>query len=94
MIVYAESSAVLSWLLGESQQSLVLHQLSGADRVVSSSLTGLKCARGLARAAAASRLSKTGQLAALRLLDTAETAWDVHDMSERIIHAGARPFSS
>ena len=52
MIVYAESSAVLAWLLGESSQTQVLRELQGAERVVSSVLTGLVCARGLARARA------------------------------------------
>jgi len=49
VIVYAESSAVLAWLLGEPSQNVVLEQLRGAERVVSSSLTALECARGLAR---------------------------------------------
>ena len=50
MIVYAESSAVLAWLLGESNEPLVRDALDGADRVVTSSLTALECARGLTRA--------------------------------------------
>jgi predicted nucleic acid-binding protein len=84
VIVYAESSAVLAWLLGEPSQSVVLEQLRSAARVVSSSLTAVECARGLARARAAGRLSRTTELAALRLLDMAESSWDVHDLTERV----------
>lgn len=85
MIVYVESSAVLGWLLGEPSQSLVLELLRGAERVVSSSLTGIECARGLARARGSGRLSLTDELAALRLLDVAESSWDVHDLTGRVL---------
>ena len=46
MIVYAESSAVLAWLLGESNESLVRATLGASERVRTSSLTALECARG------------------------------------------------
>ncbi len=85
MIVYAESSAVLAWLLGEPTAARVRKVLTGADRVVSSTLTGVECARGLARARAIGRLSARDELAALRLLDVAESAWDVHDLSDRVM---------
>lgn len=86
MIVYAESSAVLAWLLGEPTARTVRAILSGADRVVASTLTGVECARGLARARATGRLSGRDELAALRLLDLAESSWDVHDLSDRVLN--------
>ncbi len=92
MIVYAESSAILAWLLGEPSQSVVLDHLRSADRVVSSSLTALECARGLTRARASRRLSRADELAALRMLDVAESSWDVHDLSERIVKGGREDF--
>ena len=82
MIVYAESSAILAWLLGEPSQSRVLAELRSATRVVSSSLTGVECSRALARALALGRISAADELAALRLLDVAESSWDVHDLSD------------
>jgi predicted nucleic acid-binding protein len=85
MTVYVESSAILAWLLGEPAQTAVLKLLTGADRVVSSSLTAVECARGLARARAARRLSATDELAALRLLEVAESNWDVYDLSDRVL---------
>lgn len=85
MIVYAESSAVLAWLLGEPAAMRVRAILSKADRVVASTLTGVECARGLARARASGRVSARDELAALRLLDVAESSWDVHDLSDRVL---------
>ncbi len=85
MIVYAESSAILSWLLGEPSQSRVLAELRLATRVVSSSLTGVECTRALARARALGRISGADELAALRLLDVAESSWDVLDVSDLVM---------
>jgi len=85
MIVYAESSAVLAWLLGEPSQALVTRALREAERVVSSALTGLECARGLARARSTRRLTAAEELAALRLLDVAESNWDVHEITSTIV---------
>ncbi len=85
MIIYAESSGVLTWLLGEPTGDLVRRALTDADRVVASSLTAVECARSLARARSTGRVTATGELAALRLLDVAESNWDVHDLSERVL---------
>lgn len=85
MIVYAESSAVLAWLLGEPSAPEVRRVLAAADRVVASSLTALECARSLLRARAAGRIAAGEELAALRLLDVAESSWDVHDLSSRVV---------
>lgn len=92
MIVYAESSAVLAWLLGEPVAGKVRRILAGADRVVASTLTGVECARGLSRARAAGRLGARDELAALRLLDVAESNWDVHDLSDRVLARGRARF--
>ena len=56
MIVYAESSAVLAWLLGEADGKPVRRLLAEAERVVASTLTPLECARSLARGVATGRL--------------------------------------
>ncbi len=85
MIVYAESSAVLAWLMGESNEPLVRVALDGADRVVTSSLTALECARGLTRAKLAGRISTMQELATLRVLDDAESTWDVHVLTDGVV---------
>lgn len=94
MIVYVESSAILAWLLGEPSEMVALRELQGADSVVTSSLTAVECSRGLARARALGRVSVADELAALRLLDVAESSWDVHDLSERVMVRARAAFPS
>ena len=51
MSLYAESSAVLRWLLGETGGELTRSTLAGADLVLASELTLIECERALIRAA-------------------------------------------
>ncbi len=85
MIVYAESSAVLAWILGEPSAGGVRKLLVGADRVVTSALTATECGRAIVRAGREGRLSEAEELAALRLLDVAERNWDVHAITDRVL---------
>lgn len=62
MIVYAESSAVLSWLLGEPPGPAVRRVLEAAAFVVTSDLTFVECDRALHSARSLGQLS--GELAA------------------------------
>ena len=50
MNLYAESSAVLAWLLGEEDGNRVREFLSGAELVTASDLTLIECDRVLLRA--------------------------------------------
>ncbi len=50
MIVYAESSAVFSWLLGEPAGPVVRRTLEAAEFVVASDLTLVECDRAFHRA--------------------------------------------
>ncbi len=92
MIVYAESSAVLAWLLGEPTAEEVRTCLVSAGAVVTSSLTSLECARGLARARVLGRIHASDELAALRILDTAVAAWSIHDLTDRVLTGARCPF--
>jgi hypothetical protein len=47
--MYAETSAVLRWLLNQQYAEQVRLELERADRVVASCLTPLECRRVLAR---------------------------------------------
>lgn len=92
MIAYAESSAVLAWLLGEPAGADVRRLLEGAERVVSSTLTQVECARALARGVGSERLGRGDELAALRLMDEAATAWVTLEMSGRVLARARAPF--
>lgn len=50
MILYAESSAVLAWLLGEPDSERVREALASAELMLSSELTLIECERVLIRA--------------------------------------------
>jgi uncharacterized protein with PIN domain len=91
-VVYAESSAVLAWLLEEPGQFAVTTELANADRVVTSALTLIECSRALARARGAKRVKPTEELAALRLLDQAAASWSVHDISDRVAQRARETF--
>jgi uncharacterized protein with PIN domain len=83
-VIYAESSAVLAWLLDEPGQRAVVDALAGADQVVTSALTVIECSRALARARETKRVKPAEELAALRLLDQAAASWNVLDISDRV----------
>ena len=92
MIVYVESSAVATWLLGEPAQDLVLEHLRKASRVVTSSLTAVECARAIQRGRVSGVLKATESLALLRLLDESQSTWDQHELSEPILRRAADSF--
>ena len=92
MIVYAESSAVLAWLLGEADGKPVRRLLAEAERVVASTLTPLECARSLARGVATGRVKDGDELIARRLLDEASRGWALLEMSGSVMDRAARRF--
>ncbi len=91
MILYVESSAVLAWLLNEPGAPAVLQQLRAAERVCTSVLTGVECARALTRARQMGRLSRVEELAASQLLATAEAGWDLFAMTDAVLVRARAP---
>lgn len=91
MILYAESSAVLAWLLNEPGAPAVLQQLRAAERVCTSTLTGVECARALTRARQMGRLTRVEELAASQLLATAEAGWDLFAMTDAVLVRARAP---
>ncbi|HEY4218714.1 MAG TPA: type II toxin-antitoxin system VapC family toxin [Gemmatimonadaceae bacterium] len=84
-IVYAESSGVLAWLLGEPVQDAVREILTAADEVVTSALTAVECGRGLQRARLDRRISAAHETTVMRFLDDALAGWHVVDLSDDVI---------
>lgn len=85
MIAYAESSAVLAWLLDEKDADAIRACLTDAERVVASTLTSVECARALARGVATDRFDGKDQFAARHLLDNAATTWDTLELTGRVL---------
>ncbi|HXT16059.1 MAG TPA: type II toxin-antitoxin system VapC family toxin [Gemmatimonadaceae bacterium] len=91
-VVYAESSAVLTWLLGEPGQDAVIRVLESAESTVTSAITVVECARALVRARHTRRITAADETAALRLLDDTSQAWNILDVTDDVIAAACRRF--
>ena len=92
MNLYAESSAVLAWLLGGSKGADVREQLSGAQRVFTSDLTLIECDRVLNRAAALQELGDAEVTEDRRLLGTAAEHWTTFAIDTEVVERSRRPF--
>jgi predicted nucleic acid-binding protein len=90
--LYAESSAVLAWLLLEREGLRVDRLLTAAESVISSDLTLIECDRALLRAAATGRLSATEASDRKRELSALASAWSVLRISPEIVERARRPF--
>lgn len=91
-VVYAESSAVLTWLLGEPRQDAVIRAFESTDTVVTSAITIVECARALARARAMRRIQADDEREALRLFDDTLRGWNVLDVTDDVVAAARRRF--
>jgi uncharacterized protein with PIN domain len=75
MSVYAESSAVLTWLLGEPRAAEVREALASADLVLSSDVTLVECERVLIRATVLNELSEAEAASRRATLADAAARW-------------------
>jgi predicted nucleic acid-binding protein len=90
--LYAESSAVLGWLLAEETAGVVLEALDGAEMVVASELTLIECDRTLLRARAAGELSDFEAARRRNLLEAASAHWNLLPLGRDIVERARRPF--
>ncbi len=92
MRVYAESCAVLAWLLGDDTTGAVVRVLAEAEIVVASELTLLECERVLHRAVVLGELDEA--TAADRRAHLAQMAshWHILTLSGDVIDRARRPF--
>jgi predicted nucleic acid-binding protein len=90
--VYAESSAILAWLLDEASGSPVREILATAEVVIASDLTLIESDRVLLRAVALGEL-KEGEAADRRgHLMTAASHWHLLRISPEIVERARQPF--
>ena len=92
MILYAESSAVLAWLLGESRGMAVRDALADAELVLASDLTALECHRVLTRALAMDRLSEADTSTLRARLARTAAHWVSLRVDEEALERARRPF--
>ena len=84
MILYAESSAVLSWLFNDTFGKAVSQTLAKARIVLTSRLTITECQRVLIRAKQQSVLNEISFNSALNSLMHASATWSVMDITNAI----------
>ena len=94
MRVYAESSAVLAWLLGEEASARVRRVLTDAEIVVASDLTLIECDRVLLRAVTLGELTEADAADRHAHLTAAVSHWHVLRISADIVERARLPFPS
>ena len=90
--IYLESSAVLTWMLGQSRADDVRAAVDAADVVATSSLTFAETDRALVRTEA-ERLMRAADAQKLRgLLRRAKAGWVSMAVTEEVLERAGRPF--
>lgn len=92
MSLYAESSAVLAWLLDESSGPDVRDLLAAADVVVASDLTLIECDRVLLRAATLDELTEADAADRRAHLTMASSHWHVLHIGPEVVARARQPF--
>ncbi|GAC1674936.1 MAG: hypothetical protein NVS9B2_24730 [Steroidobacteraceae bacterium] len=92
MNLYAESSAVLGWLLDEKSSTDVRQSLAAAEIIVASDLTLIECDRVLVRAAALGELTEAEAADRRSYLAAASTHWQILRIAPEIVDRARQPF--
>ena len=92
MNLYAESSAILAWLLDEASASNVRRLLSDAEIIVASDLTLIECDRVLIRAITLGELTEAEGADRRALLSSAASHWHVLRIAQEVVDRARRPF--
>ena len=92
MRLYAESSAILAWLLSEESAPAVRRLLASGDLVVASDLTLIECDRVLLRAAALGELTEAEAADRRAHLTAAASRWHVLRIGPEIVDRARQAF--
>lgn len=92
MNIYAESSAVLAWVLGEKTGRPVREVLRRAERVMASDLTLVECDRVLIRAVTLGEIDEATAADRRAYLNTAAAHWHLWRVSSHIVERARHPF--
>jgi len=92
VIVYAETSAVLAWLLGESRGRRVARTFRSAERIVASGLTVAECERALVRAVTTGQLDDEHARRIRQLLGRAVKTWALVGIGDAVLARTSQRF--
>jgi predicted nucleic acid-binding protein len=90
--LYAESSAVLAWLLDEPRSREVLALLADSDAVITSDLTLIECDRVLRRAVVLDEMTEADAADRRAHLAAASARWHVLRMASEVIDRARQSF--
>jgi predicted nucleic acid-binding protein len=90
--LYAESSAILAWLLDETSGAEVRRFLAGAEIIVASDLTLIECERVLLRAASQGELTEADAANRRAHLANAAAHWQILRIASEIVDRARQPF--
>lgn len=90
--VYAESSAVLAWLLGDDGAGPARTALASAQAVVTSELTLVECSRVLIRAQRAEGMAEAAAAERRGRLLRAAVHWTVMGLGAPVLERASAPF--
>lgn len=91
-MIYAESSAVLAWLLGEPRGAEAAEFLRSAEGVIASDLTLVECERVLIRAWSTGLITEADRIDHGRDLEHAAAHWIRLRVNAEVIERALRPF--
>jgi hypothetical protein len=92
VLLYAESSAVLAWLLGETRGGEVGTVLGDSTGVIASDLTVVECERVLIRAWSSGMISEAQRNDQSTALVRAAAHWTRLGIDEVVLDRARRPF--
>jgi len=90
--VYAESSGVLAWLLGEDTGHSVREVLQHAELVMASDLTLVECDRVLTRAVTTGEIDEAAAADRRAHLNAAASRWHLWRVSPDMVERARHPF--
>lgn len=91
-LLYAESSAVLTWLLGQQGGDEVAAELRNAQGVIASDLTLVECERALIRAWSSGLISEAERVDQSAALARIAIHWTRLRVDEEVVERARRPF--
>lgn len=92
MTLYAESSAIVAWVLDEPASRTVRERLARAEIIIASDLTLIECDRVVIRAAVLGDLTEADAADRRAHLTTAAAHWHVLRISEDVVERARQPF--
>jgi predicted nucleic acid-binding protein len=93
-LLYAESSAVLAWLLGDEGAETARSALSSAEAVFTSELTLVECSRALIRAHRVEGLPESSLVDRRNRLLRAAAHWTILELGREVTDRARDPFPS